>query len=225
MDLLDDDMLLGEIMKPESKYIRGRLDESIMQLERRNPTDEPVYSELLDGTWKVKYTGTYAPGLLSSPTRELALFLYSGGFSPSNALASLAAGFWGQTIGFKLGEREVTIQDGRSVAASATVEVAGGKQELKYKAELMPMSSSRMSEEVTSVELPSPLGKQEPPLELRRTMLVSYLDETLMIVRDESGVPEVLVRELALIKAEAPANTTAVVNSTNVVGEPVNATA
>lgn len=69
---------------------------------RMNSNDEPVYSPELDGTWMVKpcprwyvrcrvpcwrclvgslkqprYAGSYAPGLLSSPTRELALFLYS----------------------------------------------------------------------------------------------------------------------------------------------------
>uniref|UniRef100_A0A7S4W511 Plastid lipid-associated protein/fibrillin conserved domain-containing protein n=1 Tax=Alexandrium monilatum TaxID=311494 RepID=A0A7S4W511_9DINO len=220
-DLLEDDFLAEEALKPEGRPLRGRMDEAIVQLEKLNPTHEPVYSELLDGTWKVKYTGAYAPGMLASPTRELALFLYSGGFSPGNALASFAAGFWGQALDLRLGERRVQIRDGRDVEASAEVEAAGQKEKIQYTAELMPMSSVRMSEEVVSFHLPGPLGKQDAMLELRRSMLVTYLDEDVMVVRDESGVPEVLVKELAEVVPEPPtpaveaeANATAGVNTT-----------
>lgn len=223
-DMLDDEMLVKEIMKPESRSIRGRVDEAIVQLERVNPTQEPVYSESLDGTWKVKYAGAYAPGLLSSPTRELALFLYSGGFSPGNLLASFTAGFWGQALGLDIGERRVTITLGREVEASAEVTVGGQKETLKYKADLMPMSSCRMNEEVVSFDLPGPLGKQEALLELRRTLLVTYLDDKVMVVRDESGVPEVLVKELSEVAPQpepvpaASGNTTAESNATSTEG-------
>eukprot|EP00404_Azadinium_spinosum_P057296 CAMPEP_0180781424 /NCGR_PEP_ID=MMETSP1038_2-20121128/47655_1 /TAXON_ID=632150 /ORGANISM="Azadinium spinosum, Strain 3D9" /LENGTH=177 /DNA_ID=CAMNT_0022817269 /DNA_START=20 /DNA_END=549 /DNA_ORIENTATION=- len=163
-----------------------------MSLERLNMCSEPVYSESIDGTWKVRYAGSYAPGLLSSPTR----FLYGGGFSLGNALSSFTQGFWGQSLGLKLGSRTVQIENGRSVVAKAEVDVAGRKEVLTYTAELMPLSAQRMSEEVTSFELPSPLGKQQDlPLELRRSIHVTYLDEEVLVVRDESGVPEVLVRQ------------------------------
>jgi len=197
LDLLEDSSLEAEVLKPEGKPIRGRLDESIVKLERLNVNEEPVYSTELDGTWMVKYTGTYAPGLLSSPTRELALFLYGGGFSLGNALSSFVQGFWGQSVGMNLGSKKVQIIGGRDVEASAEFEIAGRKEMLNYKAELMPLSAARMSEEVVSVKLPDPIGQQDLPLELRRSILVTYLDEDMMIVRDESGVPEVLMRELA----------------------------
>ncbi|CAK9053110.1 Putative plastid-lipid-associated protein 13 [Durusdinium trenchii] len=157
-----------------------------------------------------RYAGSYAPGLLSSPTRELALFLYSaepptpvtdwsGGFSLGNALTSFASGFWGQSFGVKLGSKKVEIMGGRDVEAQAEIEVAGKKETLRYKAELMPLSASRMSEEVVSLKLPEPIGNQDLPLELRRSILVTYLDEEMMIVRDESGVAEVLVKELSAV--------------------------
>lgn len=197
MDLLEDSSLEEEVLRPEGKPMRGRVDEAIIRLERLNTNEEPVYSVDLDGTWVVKYTGSYAPGLLSSPTRELALFLYGGGFSLGNALSSFAQGFWGQTAGVKLGSKTVQITGGRDVEASAEVEVAGRKETLNYKAELMPLSSARMSEEVVSVKLPEPIGSQELPLELRRSILVTYLDDEVMIVRDESGVPDVLVKKFS----------------------------
>ena len=134
MDLLEDTSLEEEVLRPEGKPMRGRVDEAIVRLERLNTNEEPVYSVDMDGTWVVKYTGSYAPGLLSSPTRELALFLYGGGFSLGNALSSFAQGFWGQTAGVKLGSKTVQITGGRDVEAAAEVEVAGRKETLTYKA-------------------------------------------------------------------------------------------
>lgn len=195
-----DSTLASEVLRPEGKPMRGRVDEAIVRLERFNPSEEPVYSDKMDGTWNVKYAGSYSPGLLSSPTRELALFLYGGGFSLGNALSSFAEGFWGQTVGVKVESKKVKISGGREAEATAMVKVAGREDTFSYKAELMPLSSSRFSEEVVSVQLPDPLGKQTLPLELRRSVLVTYLDEDMMIVRDESGVPEVLVKEISEVQ-------------------------
>jgi len=203
LDLLADETVAKEVLKPEGKPTRGKVDEAIVELERLNAEAEPVYSQKLDGTWKVKYAGTYAPGLLSSPTRELALFLYGGGFSLGNALSSFAEGFWGQSLGLKVEGKKVQIKGGRDVEATADVEVFGRKETLTYSAELMPLSSSRISEEITSVTLPS-LGKQDLPTELRRSILVTFLDDDVLVVRDESGVPEVLVRHHEA-EAAAPA--------------------
>lgn len=203
LDFLDDEGLAEEVQRPEGKATRGRLDEVIFQLERYSPTQDPVYSELVDGEWVVKYSGSYAPGALSSPTRELALFLYAGGYSLGSALSSFASGFWGQSLGIKVPQKKVVIDGGRDVEAMAELEVNGMKSTLKYSAELLPLSGSRMSEEIMSVDFGEPLGKQDAPFELRRTILVSYLDEDLMIVRDESGVPEVLARTLAAVRPQA----------------------
>lgn len=201
MSLLDDSMLAQEVLKAEGKPAKGRVDEAILALERYNPSEEPVYALELDGTWEVKYSGSIAPGLLASPTRELALFLYGGGFSLGNALSSFVNGAFGQNLGLKISGKTVRIQGGRDVDATAEIEVAGQEQKLSYTAELMPLSARRMSEEVVSLELPEPLGKQDVPLELRRTILVTYLDDEVMIVRDESGSPEVLVRQVEPVAA------------------------
>jgi len=205
LDYLDDEGLAQEVQRPEGKPTRGRLDEVIYQLERYSPTWDPVYSEGIDGDWEVKYAASYAPGLLSSPTRELALFLYSGGYSLGSALSSFASGFWGQTLGLEIKEKKVTIDGGRDVQATAVLTSNNVDLTLKYAAELLPLSGNRMSEEVMSFELAEPVGKQDMPFELRRTILITYLDDDLMIVRDESGVPEVLARTVVPFTSEAPA--------------------
>jgi len=194
MDLVNDETLAEEVLRPEGKPMRGRVDEAIVNLERMNPTEDPAYDEGIDGEWVVKYSGSYAPGMLASPTRELALFLYGGGYSLGAALSSFVDGFWGKSLGMKLGEKKVTIKEGRDVEASAGLTIAGMDQTYTYTAELLPLSGKRLSEEILELNLPDPLGKQDLPIEMRRSILVTYLDDEVMIVRDESGVAEVLSR-------------------------------
>merc|ERR1719215_222977 len=108
-------------------------------------------------------------------------------------------------MGLQVDSKTVRISEGRTVEASLGVELAGRRETLSHKAELLPLSSSRLSEEILELQLPEPLGDQPPPLELRRSVLVTYLDEEMMIVRDESGSPEVLVRELVPVVPETVA--------------------
>jgi len=195
--------ILGEVLRADGKPMRGRVDELIVQLERFNPNDEPAYSEEIDGKWVIAYTGTYAPGFLSSPTRELALFLYGGGFSLGSVLTSFLDGFWGEQIGIVLASKKVEISFGRDVEAEAEIILPGDmKETLRYKAEMMPLSACRVSEELVSFQFPEPIGSRDTPFELRRNILITYLDEDTMIVRDESGVPEVLTREMAPVELD-----------------------
>lgn len=215
-DLLMDEYLPSEVLQPEGKPMRGRMDEAILRLERLTPTHAPASSGLLDGTWVVKYASSYAPGLFSSPTRELALFLYGGGFSLGSALSSFAGGFWGKNFGIVVSDKKVRISgQGRDVEASAEVEVAGRKETLKYSAQLTALSAQRVSEEVLEFRFPNPVGVWRPLSKLTRNILLTYLDQDIMIVRDETGSPEVLVRELVpvtlpegTLKGEVDSNVT-----------------
>jgi len=202
MNLLEDPEVKKEVLRPEGKSMRGRIDELILQLERRNPTEEPIYSDGINGVWQVKYAGSYAPGthLFSygayAPERELPFFLYAGGWSFGNALATFSSGFWGETLGVKAEDLKVSITAGRDVSGSGSVEFAGQMGDARHTAELLPLSGSRMSEEVLSVTLPEPVGTLDLPFQLRRVILVSYLDDEVMITRHESGLADVLVREV-----------------------------
>ena len=54
-----------------------------------NPTRTPATSPLLNGVWNLKVVGSYGSSKITSPTREIALFLYSGGYSPAVFLLKL----------------------------------------------------------------------------------------------------------------------------------------
>ena len=74
-----------------SKETRAKINEALLKLECMNPTDDPTSSALLNGVWSLKYAGGYDDEwALNSPTRQIALFLYSGGYSPGLFALSLA---------------------------------------------------------------------------------------------------------------------------------------
>lgn len=88
LDLLPPPSTLGQIS--ESK--RATLNEVILRLESLNPTTpDPAFSPLLNGVWELRYASGYtSDGALQSPTRQIALFLYSGGYSPGLLALNLA---------------------------------------------------------------------------------------------------------------------------------------
>ena len=62
---------------------RARINELIVQLEQARSNQRSTSSPLFNGVWELKYVGGYSmDGAIASPTRQIALFLYSGGYSP-----------------------------------------------------------------------------------------------------------------------------------------------
>ena len=55
------------------------LSEAVLALSRINPTDVPARSALINGVWELAWAQTPGAGLADSPTRPLALALYSTG--------------------------------------------------------------------------------------------------------------------------------------------------
>ena len=87
MDVLPEEGTVLEI----SEDTRTKINEALLKLEALNPTADPTSSSLLNGIWTLRYAGGYSSeGTLPSPTRQLALFLYSGGYSPGLFALSLA---------------------------------------------------------------------------------------------------------------------------------------
>ena len=85
---------------------RAAINEALLKLEGVNPTDDPAFSLLLNGVWTLRYAGGYSSDwTLPSPTRQLALFLYSGGYSPGLFALSLAQKLPSALV--ELGELEI----------------------------------------------------------------------------------------------------------------------
>lgn len=226
MDLLTGKKFTDEDLSPQQ---RASIQEALYQLEAVNPTPRPAVSPLLNGVWELKYVGGYTTDFaVASPTRQLALFLYSGGYSP---------GVFAYTVAQRLPSAFVDLQSSSSdsssleicitrapqprIEASVGVKLFGGAVEGKVavKARLEVESDMRLRETYESVNLvfggqqqssssssssstSTSLEKQQiqplnipPPLQYARDLFVTYLDEDLLVVRDGSGVPEVLIRK------------------------------
>jgi len=75
-----------------SKDTRSKINEALLKLESMNPTPQPTQSSLLNGVWKLRYAGGYSDEwTLPSPTRDIALLLYAGGYGPGLFALTLAS--------------------------------------------------------------------------------------------------------------------------------------
>lgn len=185
---------LMSVMSFASESVRSSVLELLTKLEPTNPTEAPATSPLLNGVWDVVYSG-YAPGPLKSPTRPLALFLYAGGYTPGVASLNTLRMFPDSLV--DVGGLELTIQrDQPRVEAKSTVAVTGfGSQQLVVATDLEPETGIRLKETYSVFKIND--RKIDIPTRLRytRKIYVTYLDDDLMIVRDDSGVPDVLLRK------------------------------
>jgi len=194
--------LMGEM--PESitmdisQSARASISETILKLERLNPTESPCLSNLLNGVWSLKYSGGYASEwALPSPTRQIALFLYSGGYSPGIFGISLAQQLPSSLV--EIGEVSISIsREQPRVMAEVDVSTAlssSSGSTVAVTARLDLESDVRFTETYEKVSV---LGREvELPsmVQYSRELFVTYLDDEILIVRDASGVPEILVRK------------------------------
>lgn len=186
----------GGIGQDLSKDTRASLNEAILALESLNPTADPATSPMLNGVWSLKYAGGYeSSGSLASPTRQLALFLYSGGYSPGLFALSLA-----QQLPMGIvepGELEITIaREQPRVEAKVDVKFFGGaSDDVVVKAKLDVGSERRLTETYESATVMGRVVEIPEQIRYSRDLYVSYVDDDILIIRDGSGVPELLVRK------------------------------
>merc|ERR1719327_1730482 len=197
------DELLSVVGDAVSSDLRDEVSELLVKMEAKNPTEEPATSALLNGVWDVAYQG-YAPGPLPSPTRPLALALYAGGFTPG--VAGLTAARMLPDALADVGSLEIAItRDQPRVTASTSVSLAGlGAQDFEVQTSLEAETGIRLKETYASLKA---FGReQDIPANLRysRKLFVTYLDEDILVMRDESGVPDVLLRKGSPEGADLP---------------------
>lgn len=174
---------------------RGAVNEQLPKLEQLSSNEpSPATSPTLNGDWVMAFSGGPAPGLIASPTRALALLLYSGGYSPGLAALSVANALPENAIDV----RGITLSIGPSqprARADVTAIVAGQREiTASILSDLDVAGESRLRERYVSVEVD---GRQiELPSQLRytRDLYVQYLDDDVLAVRNASGSPDILLR-------------------------------
>jgi len=178
---------------------RADVSEQLLLLERTNPTPKPTTSSLLNGVWELKFAGAPGPGLLDSPTRELALAIYATGYSAGSLLQLLDKLPTPISASITLDSATVTITSKEVGQPRATSDVQltvfGSPQMLKLRSNLWQVSSVRLREELVEAEALGQRMLLPGPLARTRQLFITYLDDELLVIRDESGVPDILMRK------------------------------
>lgn len=193
----------GRALTSGSKADRVAVAELLPLVEKDNPTPSPASSSKLEGKWLFRYCGSPAPGPIVSPTREIALLMYAGGYSPGLFANDIASKLPSSLVDVA----DVTIEIGDTqprALVTAEVSVLGRQQTVKISEELNVESETRISERYVEVDALGQSYTLPPPLRYSRSLFVTYIDDELLVVRDESGCPEILTR-IPQISADAVA--------------------
>lgn len=203
LEMLPTRRLVSNTNLDTDEETRSIMNEMIVRLEKMSPTPQPKWttSPLLNGVWELRYVGGYTPKtpFNISPTRQLALFLYSGGYSPGVFAYTLAQQLPNPLIDTSDQSVEITISRSQPrITASCPVKLFNGAVDgtVQVTAHLDVLSDVRFRETYESTTI---LGQESPfpipkPLRYSRDLYITYLDDDLLIVRDATGVPEILVR-------------------------------
>jgi hypothetical protein len=176
---------------------RAALATALPQLEASNPTKEPALSPMIVGKWNIRYTGAVAMGPVDSPTREIALMMYAAGFSPGVAALSLANRLPDNLVQVKAVGLEIPTLPGESTATLG-LSILNGQTEgnVELKCELVATGPSKLTETGKEVRYDGGTPVQVPvQFQYARDLVVTYVDEQLLVVRDATGSPDILVRE------------------------------
>lgn len=196
-DLLSTVQGFGSMVSGSKRVL---VNELLIALETANPTEAPARSPLLNGEWELMYTGGYGPGIIDwSPTRQLALFLYAGGYAPA-AFGLKLAQFVPDNL-IQVGAPIIAIsREEPRVEARSQVQFGNSATDVKITSTLEAESDTRLKETNSAISLTT--GSSTPrafelpqQLQYSRLLFITYLDDDLLVVRDDTGVPEILFRK------------------------------
>lgn len=183
------------------------VNERIVSLERLNPTPRPTTSPFLEGRWNFEWFGTGSVGLIAARV----LFVRS---PPELANLSkmdvvIKDGYAKVAASIKLFN---SIESNFMITTKLTVEgplrmkeeyIEGAIESPKVNEEAIPQQlKGAFGQAANSLQqLPAPIKDVvasgfKVPLggRFERLFMISYLDDEILIIRDTSGVPEVLTR-------------------------------
>lgn len=195
---------------------KADINEMLFRLEPLNPTEEPAYSSLLKGEWEFKFVGSMAQGILPSPTREIALLLSAGGYTPGRFGLDIAARLPKDVVDVK--SLKLKIQDQAPTATISTIIKLPGNRDVEVSLDtnLEPESDFTMSETYQSLTAMGQSLDLPANLRSKRRFYIRYLDEEIMVVRDDTGVADVLVRASGISDAAATESVEAVASDEGV---------
>ena len=123
------------------------------------------------------------------------MFLYSGGYSPGIFALSLAQNLPKAIC--ETGDLSISIsREQPRIEATIGIKLIGGTEnEISVKCRLDVESSVRLTETYESASVLGQSVEIPEALQYSRELIVTYVDEDILVVRDASGVPEVLVRK------------------------------
>ena len=152
-------LLIGGL-RPADATLTNSVNECLTRLEASNPTPRPARDALLNGVWQLEYAGTPAAGLIDSPTREIALALYSSGYSAGPLLQLINKLPAPIASSVTLKPPVVTIaSDAKGqprVSATASADVFGSELSVTATSNLLPASDVRLREELVEAQASPP---------------------------------------------------------------------
>merc|ERR1719171_570084 len=166
---------------------KAAIGEILLALEAQNPTPSPATSALLNGKWKVLYATGASPGL-----KALTLLLKGAEKAPKSPSGAELV---------DVQDTFITIQaEQPRVEAATKVRVLSFESTAKLLCRLEAESAVRLLETYDTAEtdgfpvkLPA-LPFNSGPLQYKRTVIATYLDDEVLVLRDSAGRPDVLMR-------------------------------
>ncbi|CAM9221909.1 unnamed protein product, partial [Hapterophycus canaliculatus] len=168
--------LLKQIDLSSSKRMRTEVNELMLKLEPMNPTEKPAGARVLNGVWEFLYTGGLSPGTLAVQVLSRVAKTFSSVVDLDGITLTIS-------------------RDQPRVEAAVKATVFGTQAQVKVRTRLEQKSDMRLQEvyeeaEVAGVTIPIPARIQP-----RRTLYITYLDDDIMIARDDTGAPDLLIRK------------------------------
>merc|ERR1719389_239853 len=157
--------------------------EILLALEAQNPTRSPATSALLNGKWKFLYASGASPGL-----KALMLLLRGASAAPKSPSGA-------DLIDVQDTFLTIGTEQPRGMA-EVRVRLLSFENTIKLASRLEAESAVRLVETYDAAESDY-LSLRLPftsPVSYKRSLLISYLDDEMLVVRDSNGRPDVLMR-------------------------------
>lgn len=160
---------------------RSEINELVLALERKNPTQNPAESDLMNGVWEL---------MVQESVTEPTLLVYQAVKAIPFKIISASS--------ITLTISACTQPRVSRVKASSTIKVGDKIAEFKMDFDVLTELEAKSGNRFKETFLAGKVGPVKIPLpeipNLKRDLVVSYLDDDLLIVRDSLGSPEVLRR-------------------------------